>query len=136
MFLAYSLFFIFSDFEIQSAVTSNHLEILKLFLKARGDKTRLYYGNTYGYGGYNKEDENPVIVVYPDGSKFSILHVAAYYGSLNITTYYKDVLGFSDINPKDNNGNTPLSWASYFGHLEIAKYYINNGYKASGEQGF
>ena len=136
MFLAYSFIFIFSDFEILSAVTANHLEILKLFLKARGDKTRLYYGNTYGYGSYNKEDENPVILVSPDGSKLSILHVAAYYGSLNITTYYKDVLGFSDINPKDNNGHTPLSWASYLGRLEIGKYYIKNGYKASGEQGF
>ena len=66
----------------------------------------------------------------------SILHLAAYYGSLNITTYYKDVLGFSDINPKDNNGHTPLSWASYLGRLEIVKYYIKNGYKASGEQDF
>ena len=130
MFPAYSI--IFSDFEILSAVTSDHLEILKLFLKARGDKKLLYYGNN---NGYNEKDKN-LVLVNPDGSKWSILHVAAYYGHLNITIYYKDVLNFADINPKDNNGQTPLSWASYFGHLEIAKYYIKNGYKASGEQGF
>ena len=104
--------FCFSDFEILAAVESDQLEILKLFLKTRVDK-------------------NPVIDVNPDnGDEESVLLIAAALGHLNIIVYYEDVLQFSNINPKNNNGNTPLSNAAY-GHLDIAKYYIENGYKAS-----
>ena len=76
-------------------------------------------------------DQNPVIYEHEDGAKFTVLHEAAYYGHLNITIWYKDVLGFSDINPKDNKGKTPLYWATKRGHLDVVEYYIINGYHAS-----
>ena len=77
------------------------------------------------------ENKNPVIYVSTSGTKYTVLHHAAKYGRLNITIWYKDVLGFSDINPKDNKGNTPLYWATRKGHLDVVKYYIQNGYHAS-----
>jgi ankyrin repeat protein len=89
------------------------LDILKLFLEAR-------------------EDKNPVISII-DGDEGSVLLVAAAFGHLNIIVYYKDVLQFSNINPKNNIGKTPLSVASFEGHLHVAEYYIKNGYKASGK---
>ena len=76
----------------------------------------------------NKEDRNPVIFEWEDGAKSTVLDAVAYFGRLNIIIWYKDVLGFSDINPKDNKGNTPLFWAIKEGHIEVAKYYIKNGY--------
>ena len=79
----------------------------------------------------NQSDKNPVILEPGDGSKLTILHVAAGYGHLNIIKGYKDILGIEKLNPIDDNGNTPLSWASKQGHLDVAKYYIENGYKAS-----
>ena len=88
------------------------MEILKLFLEAR-------------------EDKNPVVDIRSDGDEGSVLHVAAAFGHLNIIVYYKDVLQFSDINPKNNNGQTPLSYAISQGHQNVAEYYIKNGYKAS-----
>ena len=102
----------FSDDEILSAVESGQLNILKLFLEARADK-------------------NLVIDIGSDVSKFTVLEVAASLGHLNIIVYYKDVLQFSDINPKNNNGQTPLYYAILQGHLNVAEYYIKNGYKAS-----
>ena len=102
----------FSDFEILAAVESGNLDILTLFLKARADK-------------------NPVISITPDGDERSVLLIAAAFGHLNIIVYYKDVLKFIDINPKNNIGKTPLSVASFEGHLHVAEYYIENGYKAS-----
>ena len=79
----------------------------------------------------NRSDQNPVIYEYNSGAKSTVLHEAAYYGHLEIIIWYKDVLGFSDINPKDNKGNTPLFWATNQGHLDVVKYYIINGYHAS-----
>ena len=54
-----------------------------------------------------KEEKNPVI--YSDNSlgELTVLDTAAYFGHLNITIWYKDVLGFSDINPKDNKTPKP-----------------------------
>ena len=78
-----------------------------------------------------KEEKNPIIISDNSLGDFTILHVAAGFGHLNITVWYKDVLGFSDINPKDNKGNTPLSWATRQGQLDVVKYYIENGYQAS-----
>ena len=66
-----------------------------------------------------------------DGAKSTVLHEAGNYGHLNIIIWYKDVLGFSDINPKNNKGTTPLYWATVQGHLDVVKYYIMNGYHAS-----
>ena len=87
------------------------MDILNLFLEAR-------------------EDKNPVISIF-NGVEGSVLDFAAGFGHLNIIVYYKDVLQFSNINPKNNNGNTPLSYAATQGHLDVAEYYIENGYKAS-----
>ena len=78
-----------------------------------------------------KEDKNPIIYLDSEEGEFTILHIAAYFGHLNITIWYKDVLGFSDINPKDNKGTTPLFLATQEGHLDVVKYYIINGYHAS-----
>ena len=103
--------FSFSDVEIKAAVQSGNLDILNLFLKAR-------------------EDKNPVISIF-NGDEGSVLDFAAGFGHLNIIVYYKDVLQFSNINPENNNGNTPLYWASFNGHFDVAEYYIKNGYKAS-----
>ena len=103
-----------SDNEILPAVESGNLDILKLFLEAR-------------------EDKNPVISIINGGDEGSVLIVAAAFGHLNIIVYYKDVLQFSNINPENNNGKTPLSVASFEGHLHVAEYYIKNGYKASGK---
>ena len=119
------------------------MEFLKLFLNTREDKnssstfTQTYYnsGAYYGYGGYY----GYAGYAYGQGRVsyteivYTLLDVAAEYGQLNITKWYKNVLGVSDINPKDKYGNTPLARASYFGHLKIAKYYISNGYIPSGK---
>ena len=88
------------------------MDILKLFLEAR-------------------EDKNPVISINDGGDEGSVLLNAAAFGHLNIIVYYKDVLQFSNINPENNNGKTPLSEALLQGHLHIAEYYMENGYKAS-----
>ena len=61
----------------------------------------------------------------------TVLHVAASYGHLKIIIWYKDILGFSDLNPENNIGNTPLYKAAYEGKLDVVKYYIENGYQAS-----
>ena len=80
-----------------------------------------------------KEDKNPVIFSDKTRGELTVLHVAAIFGHLNITIWYKDVLRFSDINPKNNKyeANTPLHWAARQGHLDAVKYYIENGYQAS-----
>ena len=89
------------------------MDILKLFLEAR-------------------EDKNPVISII-DGDEGSVLLIAAFFGHLNIIVYYKDVLQFSNINPENRIGKTPLFEASLQGHLHVSEYYIENGYKASGK---
>ena len=66
----------------------------------------------------------------------TVLHVAAREGHLDIIKGYKDILGIENLNPIDDNGNTPLSWASKQGHLDVAKYHIENGYKASSKVSF
>ena len=85
-------------------------------------------GKTFYVTGENK---NPVIEVLTSGAEYTVLDIAAYFNHLEIIIWYKDVLGFSDINPKDNKGNTPLFWATQEGHLDVVKYYNKNGYHAS-----
>ena len=79
----------------------------------------------------NQSDKNPVIYEDEYGTKYTVLHASAGEGHLDIIKGYKDILGIENLNPIDDNGNTPLSWASKQGHLDVAKYYIENGYKAS-----
>ena len=78
-----------------------------------------------------KLEKNPVIYEFGSGAKSTVLDIAAYFGHLKIIIWYKDGLGFNDINPKDNKGNTPLYWATTEGHLDVVKYYIINGYHSS-----
>ena len=78
----------------------------------------------------NQSDKNPVISENEYGS-FTVLHVAAGEGHLDIIKGYKDILGIENLNPIDDNDNTPLSEASIFGQLGVAEYYIKNKYKAS-----
>ena len=73
-------------------------------------------------------DQNPIVFEWGSGAKSTVLDMAAYYNRLKIIVWYKEVLGFNDINPKDNQGNTPLYWAIKQEQLEVAKYYIKNDY--------
>ena len=98
----------FSERDIADSVKDGNLEMLKILINNRSDKN---------------------LVIYKSGE--TVLQGAAYYGHLKIIIWYKDVLGFSDINPKDNKGNTPLYWATNQGQLDVVKYYIKNGYQAS-----
>ena len=84
----------------------------------------------------NQSDKNPVILEPGGGVKLTVLHVAADEGHLDIIKGYKDILGIENLNPIDDNGNTPLYWASIHGRLDVAKYYIKNGYKASSKVSF
>ena len=96
----------FPDIEILVTVQSGNLDILKLFLGARADK-------------------NPVIDIRSNGVFASVLHVAAEYGYLHITKWYKEVLKFPDINPRDKSGRfTPTIMASENGKINVVKYYI------------
>ena len=104
--------FLTEEEEIFNSVQKGDLEKLKDLLKTKLEK-------------------NPVIYEFGSGAKSTVLDIAASFGHLNITIWYKDVLGFSDINPKDSKGITPLSLAVVEGHLDVVKYYIQNGYHAS-----
>ena len=104
--------FLTEEEEIFNSVQKGDLEKLKDLLKTKLEK-------------------NPVIYEFGSGAKSTVLDIAASFGHLNITIWYKDVLGFSDINPKDNKGATPLLLATFKGHLDVVKYYIINGYHAS-----
>ena len=75
-----------------------------------------------------REDKNPVVYVSNGGSRYTVLHNAAYEGQLGIIRWYREALNFSEINPKDNNGNTPLSWAIKEGKQDVVKYFIDLGY--------
>ena len=101
-----SFFIVLDNDEIYNSVQQNDFAKLKILLQKQSDK-------------------NPVILEPGGGSKFAISH------QLDIIKGYKDILGIENLNPIDDNGNTPLSLASYLGHLDVAKYYTENGYKAS-----
>ena len=98
---------------IYSSVKKGDLETLKVFITTR------------------TSDQNPIVFEWGSGAKSTVLDIAAYYNHLKIIVWYKDVLGFSDINPKDNKGNTPLSQAIGQRQIDVVKFYIKNGYKAS-----
>ena len=105
--------FVTDEEAIYSSVKKGDLETLKVLITTRTG------------------DQNPIVFEWGSGAKSTVLDMAAYYNHLNIIIWYKDVLGFSDINPKDNKGNTPLYWATNQGHLDVVKYYIQNGYHDS-----
>ena len=57
-----------------------------------------------------------------------MLHNAAYEGQLGIIKWYKEELNFSNINPEDNKGNTPLSLVLQEEKQEVVDYFIDLGY--------
>ena len=95
--------------EILTAVDTGQLELLKIFLKTRQEK-------------------NPVVLISKSGTRFTVLHNAAYEGQLGIIKWYKEQLNFTNINPEDNKGNTPLSLAIAYGKQDVVDYFINLGY--------
>ena len=96
--------------EIKTAVKEGNLDILKILLN-------------------NRQDKNPVVWVGSStGSEYTVLHYAAYRGKLGIIKWYKDALNFSNINPEDNNGNTPFSWAIRKGKQDVVDYFFELGY--------
>ena len=84
---------------------------------------------------FNKEDKNPVIYEPGDGSKLTVLDTAAFCGHVEIIKGYKVFFRFNDteLNPSDDMGRTPLFWAVVQGHLDVAKFYVENGYNATGK---
>ena len=130
------------------------MDILKLFLEAREDTNPVihvnpadFHSNPSGLLSFNKSETVlwTIAKIYKYIYKFngdeSVLVIAAALGHLNIIVYYKDVLQFSNINPKNNNGITPLNlsalyWASFNGNIDVVEYYIENGYKASSKVSF
>ena len=95
--------------EVLKAVDTGQLELLKIFLKTRQDK-------------------NPVVYISNSGSRLTVLHNAAYEGQLGIIRWYREALNFSNINPKDSKGNTPLSWAIEQEKQDVVEYFIDIGY--------
>ena len=78
-----------------------------------------------------REDKNPVVYVSNGGSRYTVLHNAAYEGQLGIIRWYREALNFSNINPKDSEGVTPLSLAMERGKQDVVDYFINLGYGQS-----
>ena len=75
-----------------------------------------------------KHEKNPIIFENDEGGRFTVLHVAAYYGKTSIIKWYKDVLNFSNINPEDNKDNTPFSLAIQTKKLSVVEYFTELGY--------
>ena len=90
-----SFFIVLDNDEIYNSVQQNDFAKLKILLQKQSDK-------------------NPVILEPGGGSKFAISH------QLDIIKGYKDILCIENLNPIDDNGNTPLHWASKHGHLDVA----------------
>ena len=120
-------FFIISDFdEIYKFVKQGDFESVD-----QGDFVKLF--NLLWL--FKKEDKNPVIYELGDGSKLTVLDTAAFYGHVEIIKGYKGIFRFNDteLNPSDDMGRTPLFWALVQGHLDVAKFYVENGYNATGK---
>ena len=77
----------------------------------------------------DKEEKNPVLVE-EDGS--TVIHLAAILGHLDIIKWYKEELNCSNINPKNNKGNTPLSQAIRLENLDVVEFYMDCGYSGPG----
>lgn len=58
---------------------------------------------------------------------YNLLHAAAIGGSIRVTKYLLQEIGF-DINSRDNQDNASPAWiAANYGNLDLLKYLLNNG---------
>ena len=72
------------------------------------------------------EEKNPVIYEYSIGVNVTVLHVAAYYGHVNIIKWYQNYLHFDDINPLDESGlYSPMLFAAQRGMFPVVEYYLS-----------
>ena len=78
----------------------------------------------------DRQEKNPVLVE-EDGS--TVIYLAAVLGHLNILKWYKEELNCTNMNPKNNKGNTPLTEAIKLENLDMIKLYIDCGYNATGK---
>ena len=69
------------------------------------------------------DDINP-----PQGIGFTVMSIAAYFGHLDVVSYYTEKL--ENVNPKQKsgdefNGRTPLHYAAEKGHLSVVEHICN-----------
>ena len=77
----------------------------------------------------DSHEKNPVLVE-EDGS--TVIHLAAILGHLKIVKWYKEELNCTNINPKNDIGNTPLSQASNLENLNVVELFMEC-YNATGK---
>ena len=65
----------------------------------------------------------PFGLIKPISTKVSLLHLAAYWGWIDVVTELVSVHGCS-IDCKDENQNIPLHYAALAGNLEVTKYFL------------
>ena len=66
------------------------------------------------------------------GNGWTVLHLSAAWGKVEIIRWYHEDLQFEDINPFDSTGiNTPMLLAAQQGQLNVVKYIesVQGGYK-------
>uniref|UniRef100_A0A0K0FLT3 ANK_REP_REGION domain-containing protein n=1 Tax=Strongyloides venezuelensis TaxID=75913 RepID=A0A0K0FLT3_STRVS len=86
------------------ATSQGNLEALKLLISSGGDKHHI------------------------DKDKLNLLHCAASHGHEHILEYLLKIVDRKLIKARDRNGDTPLFYASAFGHVECARLLLK--YKA------
>ena len=65
-------------------------------------------------------DKNPVIWETETEKEYTVLHVAATFGHVNILKFYHEELGITDIYPLD----TPMLVAAAEGQKQVVEYYL------------
>ena len=70
-----------------------------------------------------RKDKNPVIYIDNLGNGWTVLHLSAELGKVEIIRWYHEDLQFEDINPLESTGTaTPMSLAAQQGQLNVVKY--------------
>ena len=114
-----------------------HVEVLKYFL-ALGSNVRRQAKNGLNCASWatleNKADIlKHILPLYPDlvqTKSFNgrqLLHLASWKGSLASAITILKNGGDGTLENEDNEGNTPLGLASYFGRLSMVKLLVQNG---------
>uniref|UniRef100_A0A915EJ02 Uncharacterized protein n=1 Tax=Ditylenchus dipsaci TaxID=166011 RepID=A0A915EJ02_9BILA len=85
-------------------------------------------GNVEGFKSLVQAGANKLAV---DRDRLGVLHCAASHGHLEIIRTMLDMSHRNVVNTKDRNGDTPLFYASTFGHYECAKLLLENGADAN-----